>query len=111
MSKKPTAPETFSVTHSAPFAPSNVPAGVIAIDAGHKVTVISATPDYAVRLDIAASMLNSSQDFLLNTGPPPGASPRGQYRRMVARDAADARAALLEILKDKYGFTLTPAST
>jgi hypothetical protein len=89
--------------------PTGVPGGVIAIDANHHVSVISAEPDFATKLDIAASMLNSSEDFLLNDTPPPKASPRAQYRRIVSRDAADARQALLEILHDRYGFDLTPA--
>ena len=109
MTKKPPAGQNFAVTHSAPFEPSGVPAGVIAIDANHYVSIISAEPDFATKLDIAASMLNSSEDFLLNDTPPPKASPRAQYRHIVSRDAADARQALLEILHDRYGFDLTPA--
>lgn len=106
MTKAPAASETFTVTYSAPFEASGVPAGVIAIDATHHVSVVSAEPGFADKLDLAATMLNSSDDFLLRDTPPPGASPRGQYRRIVSRDAADARQALLEILQANYGFEL-----
>ena len=109
MAKKPAAQEQFNVTHSAPFEAQDAPAGVVAIDAGHRLTVVSATPAYADRLGLAASMLNSSEAFLLNALPPAGTMTRTQFRRVVERDATEARAALLEILHDKYGFTLTPA--
>lgn len=109
MAKKPSAQETFTVTHSAPFEASGVPAGVVAIDDSHHLAVVSAEPAYAAKLDLAASMLNSSEEFLLNVPPPPDVQTRMQYRRTVARDAQDARDALLQILLEKYGFTLTPA--
>ncbi len=110
MTKAPAASEKFTVTYSAPFEASGVPAGVIAIDATHHLTVVAAEPGFADKLDLAATMLNSSDEFLLRDTPPPEASPRAQYRRTVARDAPDARQALLEILQDNYGFALQSAA-
>lgn len=109
MAKKPDAQERFTVTFSAPFEAENAPAGVLAIDAAHRLTVVSAVPAYAAKLDLAVSMLNSSEEFLLNVPPPEDTPTRMQFRRTVGRDSAEAREALLEILNDKYGLTLTPA--
>ncbi len=102
--------ERFSVTHSAPFKPSDVPAGVVSIDARHYIHVVSAEPNFADTLDVAAGMLNSSEHFLLNEPPPDGAETRTQYRRTVPRDSAEARGALMEILNSRYGFSLTSIS-
>lgn len=109
MAKKPASADRFTVTYNAPFEAENAAAGVVAVDAAHRLSVVSAEPAYAAKLDLAASMLNSGEAFLLNALPPEGTATRAQFRRVVARDAAEARAALLEILRDKYGFTLTPA--
>jgi len=109
MAKKPAASEAFTVTYSAPFEAENAPAGVVAIDAAHRLTVVSAEPAYAAKLDLAVTMLNSSEAFLLNALPPDDVPTRMQFRRTVERGAKEARAALLEALQDKYGFTLTPA--
>jgi hypothetical protein len=98
----------FTVTYSEPFGPTDAAAGVVAIDAAHMLTVVSAEPAYGEKLALVASMLNSSEEFLLNANPPEGVQTRRQYRRTVARDSAEARAALLEILREKYGFTLSP---
>lgn len=110
MTENLTDSQRFTVTFSAPFEASGVPAGVIAIDANHYLTVVSAEPGFADKLNIAASMLNSSEDFLLRDAPPPESSPRAQGRRIVSRDSADARQALLDVLRDRHGFELSPAS-
>ncbi len=110
MSASAPGSQTFKVTHSEPFKPDNVLAGVIDLDANHYVHVVSAEPQFAAKLGVAADMLNSSDTFLLNEPPPGDEETRKQYRRIVARDAADAREALLTILSDRYGFALTPGA-
>ena len=108
MTPVPAGPSKFTVTHSAPFE-ETLPAGVVEIDPGQMLSVISAEPAFAGKLELAVEMLNSNEDLLVRETAPPGAATRAQFRRIVARDDADARQALLDILRDNYGFELTPA--
>ena len=109
MTSDATHSETFKVTHTEPFGDSGAPAGVVAIDSAQYLQLISAEPDFSDKLNVAVTMLNSSDQLLVNESPPAGEMTRKQFRRLVERDAGDAREALVKILSDRYGFELTPA--
>ncbi len=98
----------FNVMHRAPLDEEGVPAGVVALDAEHRLHVVSSEADFADALDLAAELLNSSDKFLIRAASPDEES-RTVRKRVVPRDAADARAALFTALREKYGFELTPA--
>jgi predicted RNase H-like nuclease len=108
MSSERTGSQTFTVTHSAPLDEEAVAAGVIAIDGDQHVQVISAEAEFAELLDLAADMVNSSDDFLVHADSPDETS-RAIHKRVVPRDADNAREALLTVLREKYGFELIPA--
>lgn len=103
--------EEFQVTYSEPFGVTDAVAGVVSIDANHMLTVVSAKTAYVTKLTLVASVLNSNDEFLLNVNPSEGVLTRWQYRATVSRKSAEARSALLKILHDKYGFTLSPLAT
>jgi hypothetical protein len=108
MSSGRTGSQTFNVAHSAPLDEEAVAAGVIAIDDDQQVRVISAEADFAELLDLAAEMVNSSDNFLVHADPPDQTS-RTIRKRVVPRGADNAREALLTVLSEKYGLELTPA--
>ena len=101
--------DRYTVHHSEPFEEDEggVVAGVLTIDAGQRIAIVSAEPPFADQLELAAEMINETDEFMLRAMPPPDAPPRSNYRRLVARDAPDAREAVLEILRAEYGFELT----
>ena len=108
MSSGPTDRQTYAVTRKTPLDDVAVPAGVVAIGADQHLEVVSAESAFADLLDLAASMANTSASFLVPRSAPVGAPPRAIYKRAVPRDAAEARTALLEMLRSKYDFYLTP---
>jgi hypothetical protein len=108
MSSERTDSQTFMVTHKAPLDEVGVPAGVVAIDANQQVAVVSAEAAFTDLLNLATSMVNSSENFLIPAPPPAGASPRTIRKKIVARDAANAREALREVFRGTYRLVLTP---
>ncbi len=101
----------FTVTHSSPLDDEEaapVAAGVVAIDDALQVEVVSAEPDFAEDLQLAAEMLNNSDNFLVHADPPNRTS-RAIHKRVVPRSDASAREALFTVLREKYGFELTPS--
>lgn len=100
--------QTFTVTHRAPLDDVGVPAGVVTIDASQHLAVVSVEAAFADVLNLATSMVNNSENFLVPASPPPGAPPRAIRKRVVTRDAADARDALREVLRGTYRLVLTP---
>lgn len=108
MSDQSKGGQSFAVAHNPPFQTAPAPAGVIAVDATQHLRVVSAEPAFREQLELAVKMLNSSETLLVNAMPPAEEESRRQYRRIVERDAADAREALLKILRDRYDFELTP---
>lgn len=107
------ATERFTVFHRSPLDDEDeVPAakaGVIAIDESHHIEIVSATPEYEETLELAAEMLNASDDFLVRA-PSPDRTTKAVYKRAVPRDAEGARDALCAALRQKYGFELGPAA-
>lgn len=101
-------PQTYTVRHSTPLDDESVPAGVMAIDDAQTIEVVSAEPDFAEQLELAAEMANGSDNFLL-LAPPKDLNTRAIRKRLVPRTAPDARQALITMLAEKYGFELTPA--
>jgi hypothetical protein len=99
--------QTFTVAHKGLLDEEAVPTGVIAIGDDQFVHVKSAKGQFADLLSLAASMLNGSDNFLVHANPPPTDSPFAIYKRAVPRDTTEARAALLEVLRETYHFELT----
>jgi hypothetical protein len=108
VSNESQAGESFAVAHNPPFQKAPAPAGVVAVDATQHVRVVSAEPAFREQLELAVKMLNSSETLLINAMPPAEEESRRQYRRIVERNEAGAREALLKILRDRYDFELTP---
>ncbi len=100
--------DRYSVSRRTPLEDVGKPAGIVAIDAGQRVTIQSSEPEFAELLDLAVSMANHSESFLVPASPPPGAPRRVIAKRAVPRDAPDARQALLDVLGANYGLWLTP---
>lgn len=102
--------DTYTVRHTVPFEDEEgKPAGVVRIGADQQIAIVSAEPAFADTLELAAETLNDTDEFALRTSPPEGQNPRSSHRRLVARDAPDARDAVIEALRADYGFELTPA--
>ena len=103
--------QSFAVAYNPPFQKAPAPAGVVEVDATQHLRLVSAEPAFRDRLEIAVKMLNSSDALLVRATPPEGEEEsRRQYRAVVPRDAAEARDALLKILRERYEFELTPLS-
>jgi hypothetical protein len=98
--------DSFRVTYHEPGDASGSPAGVLSIDTSHHITVKSAEPEFAARLELAASSLNKSDAFLVRAKPPADAQPLSLHKRRVPRGAADARDAVIELLRKQYGLVL-----
>ena len=109
MASEQTGTQTFNVTHKAPLDEDAAPAGVVAVDAEHRLHVVSTEPEYEDRLEMAAEMLNRSGTILLPAHPPDDGESRGIYKTAVLRTEPGARNALLTNLREKYGFSLMPA--
>jgi hypothetical protein len=109
MSNPPPAAKTFRVAHRAPGETAAVAAGVVTIDAEHRIRVIAADPAFAGLLDLAAETLNESEAFMLRAAPQPGSPPLTLRRRSVPRTAPQAAEAVIEVLRRTYGLELTPA--
>ena len=101
--------QMFNVTYSEPLAEETKAAGVIAIDDRQTIEIIAAEPDFAEDLELAASTLNGSDKFLVHLGSTDDMS-RAVSKHVVRRDAEGARDAVIEVLRQKYRFRLTPAA-
>jgi hypothetical protein len=100
--------QMYSVAHKGLLDEEAVPTGVVAIDDEQFVDVKSAEGAFADDLDLAASMLNAGDNFLVDEDPSPD-DPRFEIcKRAVPRGASEARAALLDVLRETYHFELTP---
>ena len=109
MPDKPPAVKTFRVAHRAPGEAAAVAAGIITIDAEHRIEVIAAAPAFADLLALAAETLNASEVFMLRAAPQPGSQPLTLRRRSVPRTTPQAAEAVIEVLRRTYGLELTPA--
>ncbi|HUZ63550.1 MAG TPA: hypothetical protein VMU82_07535 [Acetobacteraceae bacterium] len=98
----------FQAAFRAPGDKNAVPAGVLAVDAEHRLRLVSAEPELADRLAIAVSTLNGRETFTVRAAPQPGDAPLSLRKRRVPRDAPEARSAMLEMLRKTYGLELTP---
>jgi hypothetical protein len=103
--------DIYTVHHREPFEDEEpgMLAGVLRIDSDHHIDVVSAEPPFADTLELAAEMINEADEFMVRTIPPPE-TPPASCARAVARDTPEARAAVLDILRDEYGFELSPAT-
>ena len=100
--------ETFKAMHHEPGSKPASLAGIISIDGNQRIAILSAEPEFAPLLELAASTLNKSKDFMIRARPPEDAKPMSHYKRSVARDDAEARAAVFELLEKQYSLILTP---
>jgi hypothetical protein len=100
--------KTYRVAHRTPLDTVAVPAGLIAVDAELQVKIIEAEPAFAEQLAQAARTMNGRSDFLLHADPKDRKT-RAITKRLVPRDSAEAPGALLEALRQSYGFELTLA--
>jgi hypothetical protein len=100
-------PASFSVTYHEPGDESGLPAGVLSIGADQHITIVSTEPKFASRLELAADSLNKSESFMIRAKPPADAEPLSLHKRRVLRGSADARSAVIELLRKQYGLSLT----
>lgn len=104
--------QRYTVTHSSPLDDEDedrpAPAGVLAIGDDLHLEIVSTEPDFAETMELAVEMLNASDKFLVHTDPPDQRT-RQISKRVVPRNASGAREAMFEVLRQRYGFELTPA--
>ncbi len=110
MSGEGAALQMYAVAHKGLLDDEAVPTGVVAIDDDQFVDVKSAEGEFADDLDLVASVLNASDNFLVDDDASPDDPQFEICKRAVSRDAAEARAALLEVLRETYHFELTPVN-
>jgi hypothetical protein len=108
MNTVPTDSQTYSVTYRTRLETAEVPAGVIAIGPDQRIEIVSAVEKFADDLRFAAKMLNAGKAFNVHASPAAGGSPRAIRKRAVPRESAEAREALIEVLRSNYSFHLTP---
>jgi hypothetical protein len=99
--------DSFRVTYHEPGDASGSAAGVLSIDTNQHITITSAEPEFASRLELAASSLNKSGAFLVKAKPPADAEPLSLHKRRVPREAPEARDAVIELLRKQYGLVLS----
>jgi hypothetical protein len=108
MSTNPTDSQTYSVTYRTRLDTTDTPAGVIAIGPDQRIEIVSAEEKFASDLRFAAKMLNAGKVFNVPASPAPGGSPRAIRKRGVPRESAEAREALIDVLRSTYSFHLAP---